>query len=422
MIQSIKINLNKTTFTLNNEAYSLLNDYVRALKECFKQEPEIIQDIEARIAELLTIELEATQSEFVSEKEVQKVIGAVGSIEELAKSFRNENKNEYTQFNEKHYATDKQRPKLRRSVFNQNLGGVCSGLAYYLNVDVSFIRIAFVFTFLFFGTGILAYLILWVVIPRAKNEEIDLIIAHENNYSNRLYRSRDTKAIGGVCSALALHFGIEIWIVRLAFVVSVVFWGSGILIYLISWIIIPKASGITANFQSERKQDQIIENENQVAIIKNIFLGLIAVLGVGMIGLLIVFFFFSAGVFSFFDNSNLYEFLKMALPFDEGFKGLIVGIGLCIFVPILMLLVFVLKFIFKANISFRYAGSGLVLLFFVGIGLIVYGSIVSLPNKIEFRDNKKLTEQNINKNDSIYFIFNEINTGKMVDNFQFNEA
>jgi hypothetical protein len=64
-MQSIKINLNKTTFTLNNDAYHQLNNYVSALKNSFKSEPDILFDIEARIAELLTIQLAATQAEIV---------------------------------------------------------------------------------------------------------------------------------------------------------------------------------------------------------------------------------------------------------------------------------------------------------------------------------------------------------------------
>jgi phage shock protein PspC (stress-responsive transcriptional regulator) len=49
---------------------------------------------------------------------------------------------------------------------NRAIGGVCSGLAAYFGLDVSLVRVAAV-VFLLFGAGFLAYLILWIVIPKA---------------------------------------------------------------------------------------------------------------------------------------------------------------------------------------------------------------------------------------------------------------
>jgi len=47
---------------------------------------------------------------------------------------------------------------------NGKIAGVCSGLSDYFNIDATFLRIAFVISvFLSFGTGILAYLILWIL-------------------------------------------------------------------------------------------------------------------------------------------------------------------------------------------------------------------------------------------------------------------
>jgi len=46
------------------------------------------------------------------------------------------------------------------------LGGVCIGLGKYLNIDVLWIRLFFVLLAVTSGFGILAYLVLWVVVPR----------------------------------------------------------------------------------------------------------------------------------------------------------------------------------------------------------------------------------------------------------------
>lgn len=56
----------------------------------------------------------------------------------------------------------------------------------------------------------------------------------------KLYRSVTDKMLGGVCGGLAEYFAIDPVIVRLIFVLAVIFGGSGILAYIILWIIIPQ--------------------------------------------------------------------------------------------------------------------------------------------------------------------------------------
>lgn len=45
--------------------------------------------------------------------------------------------------------------------------GVCAGLADYLDVDVTIVRIAFVFSFIFAGFGLIPYIILALIMPKA---------------------------------------------------------------------------------------------------------------------------------------------------------------------------------------------------------------------------------------------------------------
>jgi phage shock protein PspC (stress-responsive transcriptional regulator) len=56
----------------------------------------------------------------------------------------------------------------------------------------------------------------------------------------RLYRSRYDKKLGGVCAGLADYFEIDVTLVRLLWLLLVVFYGSGILAYIIAWIVIPQ--------------------------------------------------------------------------------------------------------------------------------------------------------------------------------------
>jgi len=57
----------------------------------------------------------------------------------------------------------------------------------------------------------------------------------------QLMRPRYPRVFGGVCSGLALHYGWDITTVRLLWVLCVLFAGTGILAYIIAWIVIPEA-------------------------------------------------------------------------------------------------------------------------------------------------------------------------------------
>ncbi len=56
--------------------------------------------------------------------------------------------------------------RLKRSNIDKMLSGVCGGLAKYLDVDSTIIRLAFAFAAVFAGTGILIYLIMWIIMPK----------------------------------------------------------------------------------------------------------------------------------------------------------------------------------------------------------------------------------------------------------------
>ena len=55
--------------------------------------------------------------------------------------------------------------KLQRDTQNKVIGGVCSGLANYFDIDVSLVRLLFAFMFLCASVGFWLYIILWVVVP-----------------------------------------------------------------------------------------------------------------------------------------------------------------------------------------------------------------------------------------------------------------
>lgn len=60
--------------------------------------------------------------------------------------------------------------KLTLSTQNKKFVGVCGGIGEYLNIDATIIRILWILgTLLSFGTGLLAYVICWMLIPNSDN-------------------------------------------------------------------------------------------------------------------------------------------------------------------------------------------------------------------------------------------------------------
>jgi phage shock protein PspC (stress-responsive transcriptional regulator) len=63
--------------------------------------------------------------------------------------------------------------------------------------------------------------------------------ANNGSGGKRLLRPRDGRLRAGVCAGLAAYFRIDVNLVRLGFGLLTVFYGLGILIYLIAWVVLP---------------------------------------------------------------------------------------------------------------------------------------------------------------------------------------
>jgi phage shock protein PspC (stress-responsive transcriptional regulator) len=89
--------------------------------------------------------------------------------------------------------------KLYRSVKDKMIGGVAAGLAEYFDIDSTLVRVLFVVTLFLGGTGILAYIILWIIVPEKpiifpgpettgeKTETEEKIPKQENQFDARAY-------------------------------------------------------------------------------------------------------------------------------------------------------------------------------------------------------------------------------------------
>jgi phage shock protein PspC (stress-responsive transcriptional regulator) len=164
MKKTIIINIGNSIIHIEEEAYDILSSYLLEIKQHFAKNAddfEIVTDIENRIAEMFAEILEQNNKQIVEMADVQQVIAQMGSVKDfqIADEEANAQPNSFTNF-----LGDK---KLYRDSDDAVVAGVCAGLGHYLNVEARWIRlIAFLSVFLG-GSGVLAYLIFWIVVPKA---------------------------------------------------------------------------------------------------------------------------------------------------------------------------------------------------------------------------------------------------------------
>lgn len=124
--------------------------------------------------------------------------------------------------------------KLYRYRNDRKLFGVCSGLAAYLGIDATVVRMIWAICILAAGFGVLAYLICAIIIPETPPDYVEAVQA-----SNipRLRKSQTDKKIAGVCGGIAEHFGFDATVLRVIWVIAAFFAGAGFWAYIIAAIL-----------------------------------------------------------------------------------------------------------------------------------------------------------------------------------------
>ena len=128
--------------------------------------------------------------------------------------------------------------RLTRIPADGKLGGICVGIARYLDTDPTVVRLAWVILSVVPGIligGVIAYAVAWVLLPIDSGDIPDVSV-------RRLQRSTDDRKIAGVCGGLADYFGIDSTLVRIVAVVLTIYPGvviCGVLAYLIAWFVMP---------------------------------------------------------------------------------------------------------------------------------------------------------------------------------------
>jgi phage shock protein PspC (stress-responsive transcriptional regulator) len=190
MKKTVTINLSGFIFHIDEDAYDHLSNYLSKIRGYFTDsegQEEIMSDIESRIAEMFQEKI-TKNKEVINMTDVEKVIAVMGKPEDyLDESAQTETKEEANRQSSTGSAThtNTRTRRVFRDPDNEVLGGVCGGIGAYFNIVPLWLRLAFVVSFFVFGTGLLLYIILWIIIPEAKTTAEKLEMRGEQvNVSN----------------------------------------------------------------------------------------------------------------------------------------------------------------------------------------------------------------------------------------------
>ena len=236
MKRTSTISLGGMNFTIDDDAYDVLNQYFLELSKRFPEDEkeEILRDIEGRMAELFTFKLQTRN--VVDINDVNEVIDVIGHPDQFDDESGNpsegktsegnssvRNNSEERNSEEKRNFTNssrKQYRKLYRNSTDKIIGGVASGLAAYFDLDPVVMRILFVvLTFASLGWGILIYLIFLIAMPEANTKaqllEMQGIEPNLENIDNFVqapvdYSKRKSSTLGNIIKAILIIIGITI--------------------------------------------------------------------------------------------------------------------------------------------------------------------------------------------------------------------
>jgi phage shock protein PspC (stress-responsive transcriptional regulator) len=340
MKKTVQVNLSGQVFTLDEDAYDLLSNYLHQIGRLYDRSPgkdEIITDIELRIAELLLEKMEDNQ-QVVTKKDVESVILIMGRPEEFEsdESFEENTSTSYA-------STEFGKKRLYRDQENGMAGGVCAGIAHYFGTEPLWIRLILLIAMIFGGTGFFIYVLLWILVPPAhtaaeklsmKGEPVNInsigktIEDEINNFGDRLPKD-GKKFTRGVASGLDRFF----------------------------------------HFIAE--------------LLRNIFLGLGKVFGVlflmvglfSVVGLLAAVFgvadFFHWGTDDWGNSMSLYELGDIVFSTSEWFVSALIGLMIVVTIPFIGLAYGGFSLLVP-RFRVPYLGVSLLGIWFIGVAIVIF--------------------------------------------------
>ena len=173
MQKVISINLNGNAYQLDESGYDALRAYLARAEKELEANPdraEIMADLEQAIADKCRKFLGPHKS-VVNSSEVDQIVKEMGPIEAAAGEDAGGSAGAAGDGRQKD-RTEPPPKRLYRSPDGAMIAGVCTGLAAYFEIDVAFVRVAFVLSALLTkGVGIIIYVVMMFIIPEARTPE-----------------------------------------------------------------------------------------------------------------------------------------------------------------------------------------------------------------------------------------------------------
>lgn len=298
MKKTISINIAGVVFHIEEDGYSQLKDYLASIQRYFSTYPdssEIIADIESRIAERFLTKQQLDAKQAITLEDVNELMSAMGTVADFAASENSvylDDEDDAWQSttttnqappttNDASTTTESasQKPGAKpttiyRDLRRKILGGVASGIAHRFSIDPLWVRLICIFlvtgfpilggNFAFLsqlstlsGIVILVYIAMWIAFPGSSTLEDDKEV-------KKFYRNPDKKVLGGVASGLASYFGVDTGVVRFLFIIGLLFFGGGLLLYIVLWAIAPAANTITEKMQMQGQPITLSGIENSL--------------------------------------------------------------------------------------------------------------------------------------------------------------
>ncbi len=167
MKKVLNISLANRSFTLEEDAYKRLSDYLEHFRTRlaasssipYTQNAEVMEDLESRIAEL-----------FAQEVGSDGRVVSIGLVDRVTRQLGMPDGKPESPASEPYSPTADSAPakkKIYRDYDNKRIAGVCSGLAVYLDVDIVLIRVLMLVALVAGSAGFWIYIICWIAIPKA---------------------------------------------------------------------------------------------------------------------------------------------------------------------------------------------------------------------------------------------------------------
>lgn len=249
MKRTITVNLDQRVYTIDDDAYKMLDEYLSTLRQVFAgndSTDEIIDDIEVRISELFAEKI-TDLHRVITISDVNEVIARIGRPEDFSIDEESDTSGQRANIPP---IPDTVRPtprRLYRDPANKMVGGVCSGIARYINVDPVWVRLFVILLFCCFHViTVAAYLVLWAIVPEANTagarmsmsgasptlDNVAKVVSEQYNNardyiqspSSRSFLSRLGRGITSVCAVLFKIILVPLAVIAVPLVVAAGLW------------------------------------------------------------------------------------------------------------------------------------------------------------------------------------------------------